>query len=99
MNTLKELAKGKIKERQRDPDDFMWETYRDNLNNLSDEIQGQRLVIMELEERNGAIAQENEWLEEEVSMLKGQVMELEQMIYGEKVRYYPSHLPLVTYDF
>ena len=86
MNTLKKLAEGKIRERKDDSEDYRWENYRENLNNLSDEIQGQRLIIMELEERNGAIAQENAWLEEEISLLKGQVSQLEEMIYGEQIR-------------
>ena len=86
MNTLKKLAEGKIREGKDDSEDYRWENYRENLNNLSDEIQGQRLIIMELEERNGAIAQENAWLEEEISLLKGQVSQLEEMIYGEQIR-------------
>ena len=87
MNSLKKLASNKIKEVQEAAEEFNWSNYRENLNNLSDEIQEQRLWIMELEESNGAITQENMWLKEEVDKLKVQIMELETLIYGEKTRY------------
>ena len=86
MYSLKDLAKEKVKKNRTNEADVHWDSYRDNLNNLSDEIQGQRLMIMDLEEMNGAITQENEWLMEEVSALKTQIAELECMIYGERVR-------------
>ena len=86
MNSLKNLASEKIKKSRSGENDLHWDSYRENLNNLSDEIQGQRLVIMELEEMNGAITQENEWLMEEVSGLKSQIVELECMVYGEQIR-------------
>ena len=86
MNSLKKLASDKVKESQDAIDDFNWGNYREHLNNLSDEVQGQRLIIMELEENNGAITQENFWLNEEIYELKKQVAELECMIYGERNR-------------
>ena len=86
MNSLRKLAKEKIKETQEAVEEFNWGNYRENLNELSDEIQYQRLLIMELEESNGVITQENAWLREETENLKVQVTELESMIYGEKIR-------------
>ena len=86
MNSLKKLAKDKVKETQKAVEEFNWGNYRENLNDLSDEIQQQRLLIMELEESNGVITQENAWLKEEINVLKVQVAELESMIYGEKIR-------------
>ena len=86
MNSLKKLAKDKIKETREATEEFNWGNYRENLNDLSDEIHQQRLLIMELEESNGVITQENAWLKEEIDVLKVQVAELESMIYGEKIR-------------
>lgn len=42
---------------------------------------------MEMDEINGAITQENAWLQEEVDKLKIQIVELEEMIYGCTKRY------------
>ena len=86
MNSLRKLAGDKVKEARESAEEFNWSNYRENLNNLSDEIQEQRLLIMELEESNGVITQENVWLKEEVDNLKVQIIELETMIYGEKTR-------------
>ena len=95
MNSLRNLANEKVKKERKKKDDVYWEDYRESLNNLNDEIQGQRLMILELEEANGVITQENEWLQEEVSLLKSQVNELECMIYGERIRYYNHYHPRV----
>ena len=57
------------------------------LTDLKDTINDQRLTIIELEENIGAATQENYWLKEEIEMLKVQVAELEEMIYGETQRY------------
>ena len=86
MNSLRKLASDKVKETQETDEEFNWGNYRENLNNLSDEVHEQRLWIMELEESNGAITQENMWLKEEIDKLKVQIIELESLIYGEKIR-------------
>ena len=54
--------------------------------NLTNTIQHQKLHLMELEENVGALTQENTWLQEEISHLKTQVMELELMILGYSSR-------------
>ena len=92
MNTLKKLADDKVQELWQKDEEFNWSNYKDNLNDLSDEVQSQRLIIMELEETNGAITQENAWLQEEIDLMKSQIAELECMIYGEKIRYFLSFL-------
>ena len=86
MNSLRKLASDKVRETQEDIEEFNWSNYRENLNDLSDKVQEQRLWIMELEESNGAITQENVWLQEEIDQLKMQVAELESLIYGERIR-------------
>ena len=86
MNSLRKLASDKVKETQETDEEFNWGNYGENLNNLSDEVHEQRLWIMELEESNGVITQENMWLKEEIDKLKVQIVELESLIYGEKIR-------------
>lgn len=86
MESLKKLAKDKVVESRSKGEEFDWVEYKDNLTNLNEEIQEQRLIIMELEEMNGAITQENGWLMDEVEKLKVQVHELEDMIFGERDR-------------
>ena len=84
MNSLKEWAKRKIIEGEGDTDQQV--SMKEKFEELSGEIQEQRLMIMELEENNGAVAQENAWLWEEIQLLKTQIVELEGMVYGEQVR-------------
>ena len=84
MNSLKEWAKRKIIEGEGDTDQQV--SMKEKFEELSGEIQEQRLMIMELEENNGAVAQENAWLWEEIQLLKTQIVELESMVYGEQVR-------------
>ena len=54
--------------------------------NLTNTVQQQKLHLMELEENVGALTQENTWLQEEIAHLKTQVMELELMILGYSSR-------------
>ena len=98
MNTLRKLADDKVREIRQKDEEFNWSNYRDNLNDLCDEVQNQRLIIMELEETNGAITQENAWLQEEIDLMKSQIAELECMIYGEKIRYFLFIISLHSYQ-
>ena len=47
---------------------------KERLYELGEEVQEQRLMIMELEENQGAVAQENVWLWEEIQKLKIQIL-------------------------
>ena len=86
MESLKSLANKKVKESRDESETLGWDNFRERLNDFQDEIQNQRLIIIELEEANGVITQENAWLQEEVDKLKVQVVELEEMIYSESIR-------------
>ena len=57
------------------------------LTELRNTVDDQRLTIIELEENVGAATQENLWLKEEIDLLKVQIAELEEMIYGEIQRF------------
>ena len=87
MESLRSLANKKVKESHDEKDAIGWDNFREKLNDFQDELQTQRLIILELEDANGVITQENAWLQEEVEKLKMQVVELEEMIYSESVRY------------
>ena len=83
MKSLKEIAERKIEESSMMNKEETWAMLTD----LKDTVNDQRLTIIELEENIGAATQENYWLKEEIEMLKVQVAELEEMIYGETQRY------------
>ena len=80
---MRELAERKIEENSTMNREETWAM----LTELKDTIDDQRLTIIELEENAGAAAQENLWLKEEINMLKVQVAELEEMIYGQVERF------------
>ena len=83
MKSLREMAEGKAKEMSETEREKTWEM----LTEMKDTVDAQRLVIMELEENVGNAFQENEWLKEEINELKVQVLELEELIYGEVQRF------------
>ena len=84
MNSLKELAKNSIKSKNVGEGERLG--YEEKVVELSEQVLEQRLLIMELEENYGAVAQENAWLWEEIQMLKMQIWNLENMVYGEQMR-------------
>ena len=94
MNSLRELAEKAIppiRIRRQEPNTST-QAQQELIMQLRDEIAGQRLHIMEIEENAGATAQENAWLYQEVSNLKAQICELEDMIYGCNQRLvYPTY--------
>ena len=83
MNSLKDIAKRSILRKEVTDDVQM---LKERLFELGEEVQEQKLMIMELEENQGAVAQENEWLWEEVQKLKIQIADLENIIFGQQVR-------------
>ena len=83
MKSLKEISEAKAKEMSLSEKEKTWEMLTD----LKDTVDAQRLVIIELEENVGAATQENLWLKEEIDLLKVQIAELEEMIYGEIQRF------------
>ena len=83
MRSLRELSEAKAKEMSISEKEKTWEMLTD----MKDTVDAQRLVIMELEENVGNANQENEWLKEEIRELKPQVLELENIIYGEIQRF------------
>ena len=84
MNSLKELAKNSIKSKGVGEGEKLG--YKEKFVELSEQVLEQRLLIMDLEENYGAVAQENAWLWEEIQMLKMQIWDLENMVYGEQMR-------------
>ena len=83
MKTLREMSETKAREMSSSEREKTWEM----LTEMKDTVDAQRLVIIELEENVGAATQENEWLKEEIRELKAQVLELEELIYGEVQRF------------
>ena len=84
MKSLKECAAKVITKDNRSLSQEMEENYEDVISQLKFQVQSQRLVILELEDTMGAIAQENQWFQEEIMELKQQVMELESLIYSNR---------------
>ena len=84
MKSLKECATKVITKDNRSLSQEMEENYEDVISQLKFQVQSQRLVILELEDNMGAIAQENQWFQEEIMELKQQVMELESLIYSNR---------------
>ena len=84
MKSLKECAAKVITKDNRNLSQEMEENYEDVISQLKFQVQSQRLVILELEDNMGAIAQENQWFQEEIIELKQQVMELESLIYSNR---------------
>ena len=56
----------------------------DLISELTSQVQQQRLMILDLEDHMGAIAQEKEWLQDELFHLKIQISELEQLIFSTR---------------
>ena len=84
MKSSKECATKVITKDNRSLSQEMEENYEDVISQLKFQVQSQRLVILELEDNMGAIAQENQWFQEEIMELKQQVMELESLIYSNR---------------
>ena len=85
MEALRVIAQRKVKNNSvsNEGENF---NLLERLHEMGSEIQEQRLMLMELEEVNGAITQENIWMKEEIHDLRVQICELEQMIYGHEIR-------------
>ena len=84
MDSLKNIAKRSVMKKEEYASDVLM--LKERLYELGEEVQEQRLMIMELEENQGAVAQENVWLWEEIQKLKIQIADLEGMIFGEQIR-------------
>ena len=86
MQSLKRLADKAARAADTTTVDDTSSNLHEEIWNLNNTIQEQKLHLLELEEEMGSVSQENAWLQEEVADLKVQIMELELMIYGYSTR-------------
>ena len=81
MKSLKSLAKS-VSNRISDADADHINSQAELIMELKDQLQGNQLLLMELEEQLGAITQEKEWYAAQVEELRVNLAELEQLVYG-----------------
>ena len=81
MKSLKDLA-NRVSRRTSDADRDHMNSQAELIMELKDQLQGNQLMLMELEETVGVITQEREWLAAQVEELKEQLESLEGLVYG-----------------
>ena len=85
MKSLRERSLEIVQKTDNDKDSTVRIRQENLISELTSQVQQQRLMILDLEEHMGAIAQEKEWLYNEISHLKAQVAELEHLIFSTRL--------------